>query len=243
MKNMIKIILIISIVITILTSMTTCYANSLEPPSIIIIVNNAPSDMDVKLNIGDKIIDSVRTDKVIESYFSFYSYEFVNNTDKYNNYTIEMTIGNNKSTIKFEKPLKSYDNIYTLDYKEGTIKTGKAPIRAVKLIGLRVILTLIIEAIVFFLFGFRKKRSWTIFLIVNLITQGVLNILLNTSTPINSYLIIGLLFGEIIILILELIAFLVLINEQSKLKTAIYVVVANLLSLVVGGYLITNLPI
>jgi len=243
MKNMIKIILIISIVITILTSMTTCYANSSAPPSIIIIVNNAPSDMDVKLNIGDKLIDSVRTDKVMESYFSFYSFYFVDHPDKYSNYAIEVTVGNKKSTIQFDKPLKYYENVYTLNYKEGTIKTGKAPFRAVKLIGLRVILTLIIEAIVFFLFGFRKKRSWTIFIIVNLITQGILNILLNTSTPINSYLIFGLIFGEIIILTIELIAFLVLIEEKSKLKTALYVVVANLLSLVAGGYLITNLPI
>jgi len=213
MKYMVKIVFVISIVITILTSMTTCYANSSEPPSIIIIVSNAPNDMDIKLNIGDKLINSVRTDKVMESYFSFYSFDFINDPNKY---TIEMTIGDNKSIIKLEKPLKSYDNVYTLNYKEKTIITGKAPFRAIKLIVLRVLFTLIVEASIFFLFGFRKKKSWTIFLIVNLITQGVLNILLNTSTPINSYLILGLIFGEIIILIIELIAFLVLIKDKNS---------------------------
>ena len=36
-------------------------------------------------------------------------------------------------------------------------------------------MTLLIEGALFFAFGFRKKLSWVLFIIINLITQGLLN--------------------------------------------------------------------
>ena len=95
----------------------------------------------------------------------------------------------------------------------------------------------------FYLFGYRRKESWLIFLIINLLTQGVLNIWLNGSfTPLDSYIIFSLVFGEILVLIIEMIAFLILVKEHHRLRIALYVIIANLLSLIAGGYLITVLP-
>jgi hypothetical protein len=105
-------------------------------------------------------------------------------------------------------------------------------------------LTLIIEGIVFFLFGYRRKRSWLVFIIVNLVTQGILNIwLAGNYSPLNNYLIFSLIGGEIVVFIVEIIAFLILVKEHGRLRTASFVVLANLLSLIAGGYLITVLPV
>ncbi|MEJ2740893.1 MAG: hypothetical protein P8105_13905, partial [Dehalococcoidia bacterium] len=107
-----------------------------------------------------------------------------------------------------------------------------------------IIVTLAIEALVFYLFGYRKKRSWLIFLIANLLTQGALNIWLNvTTTPLESYIIFSLITGELLVIAVELAGFLTFVKEHRRWRTALYVIVANLLSLFAGGYLITVLPV
>ena len=108
---------------------------------------------------------------------------------------------------------------------------------------MRIIMTLAIEAIIFWLFGFRNKKSWIAFLIINIITQGALNIWLNGSAPLASYLIFSLIFMEFVVIIAEVIAFLAILKERGRGRTLLYVIAANFLSLLAGGYIITVLPV
>jgi hypothetical protein len=107
---------------------------------------------------------------------------------------------------------------------------------------MRVVLTLIVEGLVFFLLGFRTRRSWTVFLIVNLVTQGALNLWINTVTYNDYSLFFGLIFYEFVIIIVEMVAFLGLLKEHGKWRRALYVLLANILSLLGGGYMLTVLP-
>ena len=77
----------------------------------------------------------------------------------------------------------------------------------------------------------------------NLITQGVLNLWINGFTPTQGYLIFGLIFGELFVFAAEIAAFLIIVKEHSRLRTILYVLTANLVSLITGGYIITILPI
>ena len=104
-------------------------------------------------------------------------------------------------------------------------------------------MTLAIEAIIFWLFGFRNKKSWIAFLIINIITQGALNIWLNGSAPLASYLFFSLIFMEFFVIIAEIIGFLAILKERGRGRTLLYVIAANLLSLLAGGYIITVLPV
>jgi hypothetical protein len=209
-------------------------ANSAEPPSIVIIVPNAPPDLVIKVGPNT----ARRTDKVIESYFSIYAFN-LNQAD----YRLLITTAGRTSEIKVDMPAQKYNNIFTLDLSQMTLTPGKSLARSFKLISLRVGLTLLIEGLVFYLFGYRKKRSWLIFLIVNLLTQGALNIWLNSFMPSDSYVILSLIFVELLVLFAELIVFSSLVIEHRRWRTALYVITANLLSLIAGGYLITALPI
>jgi len=213
-----------------------CSANSAEPPSILIIVNNAPKDL--KISVGQENIIAHRRDKAIESYFTFYLNEL-----KTAQYTFTVTTENTTFEVTIDRPLKSYNNIFSLDLKSQTMTPGKSLSRTLTRTSIRLALTLLIEAIVFYLFGFRKKRSWLVFLIVNVITQGIVFIGLNkTALPLDSYIIFSLIFYEIAVLFVELIAFLILVNERPRWLTGLYVIAANILSLVAGGFLITILP-
>lgn len=214
-----------------------CQANSAEPPSIIIIVPDAPDDMEIGVGGLNR---AIRVDRAFESYFSFYSYQL-----KYIDYTLTVYTGDSSYEIRMDFPLEKYNNTFTLDWKNRTLTPGQSAARDIIFLLLRIVITLVIEAVLFLALGYRKKKSWIVFLAVNLITQAGLYIWLNTvTTPFeNGYLIFTLLLGEVIILVVELITFLILVNERHRLLTAFYVIAANILSLVAGWLLLTNLPL
>lgn len=214
------------------------YGNAAEPPSIMIIVSNPPEDLKVSIGEDHNYSEAKVIDKVIEKYYIYYSRETENITD----YTINVETDNLLYKVDFEKPAYSYQNIYTLDLQSQTLTPGKSLSRSILLVSMRIIITLIIEGMVFYLFGFRDKRSWTIFIIINLITQGALNIWINGLFPIQSYMFIGLTFLEILILIVEGIVISSFVKEHRKTRRLYFVISANILSLVVGGYILTILP-
>ena len=64
-----------------------------------------------------------------------------------------------------------YNNLVTLDVAGKRLLYGQPWWRQPLLIFLRVSLTLVLEGLVFLIFGYRQKRSWLVFLLVNLVTQ------------------------------------------------------------------------
>src|SRR4030042_5654332 len=96
-----------------------CYANSPPPPSIFVIVPNAPKDL--VLTIGS--VQAERKDKAFESYFGFF---FKVGSPIDNN--LEVTTGNDYYQIKLPA-LKSYNNTFTLDLMSKTLTPGTSPVR------------------------------------------------------------------------------------------------------------------
>lgn len=243
LKTKHSLFIILLLTLTTLVVTTVCYANAAEPPSILIIVPNAPDDLEISIASGDKNSPTYskarKTDKVLESYYTFYHEDLKTIDD----YTLKITTTKSTYELTLERPLKMYNSIFTLNLENRTFTTGKLLSRSIFLISVRIILTLIIESLVFYLFMFRQSNSWLCFFIINLLTQGGLNIRLNTASPLASYLIIGLMFAEVVVFIVESIAFLTLLKEHSKLRIFLYVLTSNLLSLILGGYLITLMPI
>ncbi len=216
---------------------TVSKANAAAPPSIMIIVPYAPHDLEISI-----IPDNIRAERInraYESYFTFYLHDM-----KSSEYTLRVATDEQYYDTVFTIKPDSYNNVYILDLDKGIFTTGIPASRAITLVSLRIVVTLVAEGIIFWIFSYRKKRSWIVFLVINLITQGILNIFLNTSgNPLSSYLIFILLFAEIWIVLFEMITFSIFINEQRRLITVFYVLCANILSLIVGGFLITVLPV
>jgi len=216
------------------------YANAAEPPALVVIIENAPEDVEVSI-AGDNGLKEARKKTVAwETYYAFYRSSLGDGD--------EITLIVSGDGERFEKTVdlkqaREYDTIVTLDFEEQTLEPGKLLSRSILLVTLRVALTLLIEGLVFYLFGFRRKNSWIAFLAINLLTQGVLNIQLNNATPFASYLIFNLIFMELVVLLVEMIFFVSYVREHGKFRRAAYVFVANLASLVLGGWLITVLPV
>ena len=235
--------LFLVILIAFLTIPGRVSANSAQPPSLIILVDNIDDgiDLDLILEDGEKI-RALRENRAWEKIYRLYW--------KYDMTTEELS----GARLVFSK---EGSPVYALDYPEGTAKvysqkwqldfatkelTLEDPAsRQIVLIAMRVIATLIIEGAIFFLFRYKEKRSWISFLVVNLVTQGALNIILSGRTE--GYIFFGLLFMEIIILTVEPIALSLLIREKKGHVTVIYAIFANLVSLFLGAFLLTRLPI
>lgn len=230
--------LILLVICILITIPNFSYGNSAEPPSILIIVPNAPRDLEVSMKINNSIVKGRKVNKLIENQYTFY-YREIKMAPAY---ILTIETGDHQYGIPFEKPITAYNNVYTLNLDTQTLAIGKLPSRSVILVSIRVILTLLIEGAIFFLFKFREKASWTAFLMINLMTQGALNLWINGFRP-NGYVILVLIFAEIIILIAEMVLFPIWVKEHSKARKSAYVFISNIASLFVGGYLITILPI
>jgi hypothetical protein len=214
--------------------------NSAEPPSLIIIVNNPPDDLSILLLSNKNQPEAVVNKVAWEGHYVFYKRDMQVSDE----YRFKVTSNGESFECVLDIPLKSYNNVATLDLSNRELRLGKYPLRAVMLVSLRLVLTLLIEGIVFWLFRFKQKRSWIIFFAINLITQGALNTWLNSGgSPMPSYLIFSLILGEFFVFITEMIALPILIKEHKKSYILTYALLANLISLIVGGYIITVLPV
>ena len=218
-----------------------CNANSAEPPRIIIIVPNATKDLDIHMEYRGETINSFSESFIFEKQYKFYPHYKKGEKDD----PFVIVASDRIKEVKFtiESPEMFYNNFYTLDFEKNTLVEGKTFGRAAILVSLRVLLTLIIEGAIFFLFKYRKKQSWIAFIVINMITQTALNIYINSYMSIMGYYIISIFIAEIYILIAELIGFKLFLKEGRGIKRNIYVVLANIVSFILGGYILMMLPV
>jgi len=218
---------IIAAVFAAIALSAAAYANSAEPPAITVIVYDAPYDLDIKLRHEDGKITEASMKRNNKDYvFIFYrggSYE-----------KLIVSYGGESYEVPCLWNDYGYNAVVVLNLEERTLAVGESVIKTKSLVALRVMLTLVIEGGVFYLFGYRQKRSWLVFLITNLITQGALNRVFLGYNPGYTWAII-LLAVEFFIWLFETAAFVIFVKEKRKIITGSYVLTANFVSFIIGG--------
>lgn len=216
-------------------------ANSMEPPGLVLIIPGHHDNLEIYLDYGDV------TTKGHEKIWPFETQYWFDYSDGYQR-NEEVTAhadwqGGSAEINMSDKFFNQYHNTYTWDIEKNILTEGKTLIRSIMLISVRVILTLLIEGAMFYSFFYRNKRSWLIFIAVNLLTQTALNGVINTLDVSASYPIIMLVFGEFWVFLVEMIAFPLLLKEHGRVRAVGYAFVANAASLFLGGWLLTWLPV
>ena len=237
-KQLLLIMILCTLMISILP--ITVRANSAEPPSLVILINNPPDDLSIVMvsNVNETVAKIRRV--AWEGYYVFYSRDMQVSSD----YTFRVTTNGQSFECKLDGPLDYYNNVATLDVFNRELTPGKYPFRAALLVLIRLLLTLMLEGMMFLCFRFRQKKSWLIFFAINLVTQVALNVCLNSGgSLIPSYLIFDLIIGEFFVFTAEMIAFPLLIKEHKKSYTVSYAIIANFISLIAGSYIISILPV
>ncbi len=227
----------------------TASANAAAPPNLTVLVVNAPEDLQMTLTLsesGQSEVDEIEIEsRAWETYYRFFLWNSQSSADG----ELNVTTGGETSTYTIPREaLEKFGSCYTLDLKTGELTEGTVWYRSGLLAALRVILTLLIEGLVFFLSGYRKRRSWLVFFIVNLVTQGYLNfrLMAGTSTLFDTYYLRGafviLCIVEVLIFAVEAVAFAFLLREHTKKRAVFYAFIANAASLGMGGLILSVMP-
>ena len=226
---------------------TPALANSAEPPGFTVIVTHGPEDLTVSLQLekaGKKeavVLEKER--KAWETYYRFFYHTLQGSREGLKGAVLLAETEQEQISFPFpNETVRTYNTILSLDWETKTLTQGQPFYRTPLLVGMRVVLTLLLEGILFYLFGYRQKRSWVLFFAVNLITQGILNAMI-TGPRIYSYWIFGLAFGEGIVFVVELLVYISLLREHGKGRGALCALTANLASFILGGTLIAYLPV
>lgn len=99
--------------------------------------------------------------------------------------------------------------------------------------------TLILEGAVLLLFGFRQRRTWLVFLAVNLVTQVGLHLFCDGQVLAGAqggfaYYLLLLAVPELVILAVEAVAYGLLLREETVGRRVGYAICANLASFLIG---------
>ena len=113
----------------------------------------------------------------------------------------------------------------------------------------RILLTIVIEVIIAMLFGFREKKQLLIIVAINIITQTILNILLNliNYNQGGSMFVFHYIWIELIVIVIEAVAYYLLFKKYSnspkgKFVTSLYAFIANISSFVMGALIANVIP-
>ena len=139
-------------------------------------------------------------------------------------------------SLKVSKAISraAFEAYYNVSYKNDmTVEEDTRTGRRLGLFALRVIVTIGVELLLGVILGYRSKSEIMTIIITNLITQVTLNAflsLIDYSSGAYAWLIFFPI-GELIVLVIELIVYLIKFKGQNKFKTVLYTIFANGLTL------------
>ena len=134
-----------------------------------------------------------------------------------------------------------YQQVFSLDFADMTVKTSQSAAKSYLIqFASTFFPTLIIEFLLLFTFGLSPKKYWWAIIAVNLVTQLFLTSVL-ACNPVILYggFIFFFVMLELVVMLIEAAAYLVIMKKERLWKRIVYAVTANVASAVVGGILLT----
>lgn len=113
--------------------------------------------------------------------------------------------------------------------------------RAPSLLLMWAALAMAVEGVVFWLYGYRSRRSWLMFFLINLVTQTAHHaIVAGLNVDVNRIKVYAISIP--VLFLVEMLAFVMLVDERSRDRTIGFAVAANAASQAVLGLLMQFLP-
>ena len=251
-----RVLCVIAAVVFCLAVPVGALANSAEPPCVTVLVLAPPGDLELTIEFdstqGEEPQRLSGERMLWEGYYRFHGRWNVDPEGLTGAKLVVETGGESFALAIDPTGFARYNNLITLDVGGRQLLYGQPWWRQPVLVCLRVALTLLLEGLVFLLFGYRQRRSWLVFLAVNLVTQlGVNLAVLSLANPFFNLSegAIALMFWfvylpvELLVLVVEIAAFRLLLREHTKGRAAGCAAVANILSWFLGAVLLSVLPV
>ena len=142
----------------------------------------------------------------------------------------------NQLVVSQELVRDSFQMTLTYDYATGLISRRSLLMSYLIQILSTLLPTLLIEGLLLMAFGFSLKKNFWPFLLVNLATQVLMTALLGTAAIMNGLFTAYLLLipVELLVMLIESVAFAFLLKQHKKGRRIGYAIVANLVSALAG---------
>lgn len=134
-----------------------------------------------------------------------------------------------------------YQQVFSLDFADMTVKTSQSAAKSYLIqFASTFFPTLIIEFLLLFAFGLSPKKYWWAVIAVNLATQLLLTsvIACNPGIMYSGFIFLFVML-ELLITVIEAVAYVIIMKKERLWKRIVYAVTANVASAVVGGILLT----
>ncbi len=231
-------------------------ANAAPGPDLTLVVMGGPEDLTIDIvktdgvNQGRVHLEGARPVGWERRYVVRYMYDWTIEPEAELDWTAANTILEVRGTgVHWDIPMDGieymgYSHLVTLDVGKGVVISGQPAWRQPLLVGIRVVFTLLVEGVVFYGFGYRRKRSWAVFILINILTQTGLGFLM-AQAEFGIYLLSLLVYfvAEPVIFLTEAWVYALALRAKTGKRGIGCALAANTASLFAGLLLFAFLPI
>ncbi|MBQ6272974.1 MAG: hypothetical protein IJK63_01965 [Oscillospiraceae bacterium] len=231
-------------------------------PTITIVAYHAPEDLEIRIEVdknGERFpAETKHNRRAWETTFRVYREDifransFKGNETDFAGAVLICRTGGEEHRVPIPKNCLTVGgsrDVMTLDCRSWTLTPGLPACRAPLILGMRVLLVLAVNALIFLLMGYRELRSWLCMLGVILATQIPLNLILNrwiwvNDTNWNSAVFVGVMFMCLLgIVFVETMLLALLVQEQDRNRTGLFVGIAYPSGIAVLAAALSWLPV
>jgi len=225
-------------------------AASTAEPTLTVLVKSPPADLTLSARFADGsaagAIPLEKTRQMWETAFRLFLPNYAEMT-RATSSGMYLLVQSGGQTLDYQLPrldYETYNNVITFNYADKTFTMGPPAGRSLLLVAVRVALALLLEALVFLAFGYRKLKSWIVFLVTNLIAQGALYALLIYKFGASgSFAVIPvLLVAGFVMIVAEALIYIKALKEQADSRAIAFAVVSNIAGLILGIVMTSYLP-
>ena len=225
-------------------------ANQVRTPGLSIFVINAPKDLKLFIQYRhSELPEPLEMQRASRYWETYYNYYYQHLPGRFDEDFIGAKLIVRSSQYSYELPIsrdpemRVDKRLMTLDLKQATLVYGEPGWRAPLAVAGRVMLTLLLEGVVFFLFGLRAKSSWLIFFILNLITHSLLSSFLAHPFEAKGDFFIAVFISVWVFLVEAAIYYFALKEIELSPKALLLALVANLVGFFLGGWIMPYFPV
>jgi len=249
MKKLSLLIVVLALVIAVFLPIRAAYKNQLQTPGLSIFVINAPEDLKLFIKYRSSSLpeplEMRRTSRYWETYYNYY-YQHMQGRFDEDFIGAKLIVQSSQYSCELPIPrdpeMRVDKRLMTLDLKWGTLVYGEPSWRAPLSVAGRVLLTLVSEGAVFFLFGMRDKLSWIGFFILNLIIHSFLSGFLAHPIEVRGDLFMLILYIISVILVEAGVYYFKFKEVELSGKALLLALISNLVGFSLGGWIMPYFP-
>jgi hypothetical protein len=249
MRRTCLLIAIMALAIAAFLPFGTVSGDEVRTPGLSVFVINAPKDLQLFIQFRNSTLpEPLEMQRVSRYWETYYNYYYQRLPGRFDEDFIGAKLIVRSAKFSYELPItrdpemRVDKRLLTLDLKQGTLVYGEPGWRAPLSVAGRVLLTLVLEGVVFILFGMRAKSSWLIFLITNLITHSLVSAFLAHPFEAKSDFFLVVFISTWVVLLEAGIYYFTFKEIELSPKALLLALIANLVGFFLGAWIMPYFP-